>query len=277
MRERMFRFRSGRGWGWAPFHLSLFTFHVLLPAPSFATQEPIADNSFLLEEAYNQGPGVVQHIATFAHPEGGGAWDFAFTQEWPLGGLRHQGSFTLPLGYADGTGTGLGDVALHYRYQMAGVGDAPLYAAPRLSLLLPTGREEVGRGRGSVGVQANLPVSWVVAPALATHWNAGATLGTEGSTLDYNLGASAVWRLAPRVNLLLEAVWLSEEFVAPGGATMREESTLLNPGIRWAHDFRGGLQVVPGVAYTFHLGPASGDDGLFFYLSFEHPFKRPSE
>ena len=53
-----------------------------------------------------------------------------------------------------------------------------------------------------------------------------------------------------------------------------DEVVLLNPGIRWALDFAGGLQIVPGVAYTFALG---GDepDALFLYLSFEHPFGRP--
>ena len=72
---------------------------LLAPARRSAAQEspePIADNSFLIEEAYNQEPGVVQHISNFARPEGGDAWDFGFTQEWPLGGMRHQLSYTVP-------------------------------------------------------------------------------------------------------------------------------------------------------------------------------------
>ena len=241
-----------------------------LPAQSAA---PIADNSFLIEEAYNQEAGVVQHIGTFARADGGGSWSSTLTQEWPLGGQRHQVGFTLPVAHADPEGTGLGDLALNYRYQLAGAGDAPLYVAPRLSLLLPTGGEEEGRGRGSLGLQLNLPASYVLAPAVATHWNAGATLGTDETTLDLNLGASVVWHLRPSFNLLVEAVWLSEE---PAGAA-REESVFLNPGVRWAHDFAGGLQVVPGVAYTIGLGPSAGDDGLFLYLSFEHPFAGPTQ
>ncbi|HUF35299.1 MAG TPA: transporter [Gemmatimonadales bacterium] len=237
---------------------------------------PIADNSFLIEEAYNQEAGVVQHIGTFARPDGGGAWDFSLTQEWPLGGPRHQLGFTLPVGRMDGAGTGIGDVALNYRYQLAGEGEAPLFVAPRLSLLLPTGSEDEGRGTGSLGVQANLPVSYVLGPAVATHWNAGATLGADETTLGFNLGASAVWRVAQSFNLLVEAVWLSEEFAAAGGGTAREESAFLNPGVRWAHDFAGGLQIVPGIAYTIGLGPSAGEDGVFLYLSFEHPFSRPA-
>lgn len=245
------------------------------PAPvSAQAAPPIADNSFLIEEAYNQEAGVVQHIGTFARPDGGGAWDFSLTQEWPLGGIRHQLGFTLPVARTDGTGTGIGDVALNYRYQLAGEGETPLFVAPRLSLLLPTGSEDEGRGTGSLGVQANLPVSYVLGPAVATHWNAGATLGADESTLGFNLGASAVWRMRPSFNLLVEAVWLSEEVAVPGGGTSREESAFLNPGVRWAHDFSGGLQIVPGIAYTIGLGPSSGEDGLFLYLSFEHPFNR---
>ena len=255
-----------------PVHVLPFTVHALLLTSSLTAQSPpIADNSFLIEEAYNQEAGVVQHVGAFARADGGAAWDFSFTQEWPLGGLRHQLSFTAPVSHSEGAGTGLGDVALNYRHQIAGHGDAPLFVAPRLSVLLPTGSEEASRGTGSLGLQANLPVSYVVAPALATHWNAGATLGTGETTLDFNLGASAVWRLRPAFNLLVEAIWLSQE---SAGGGPREESAFLNPGVRWAHDFAGGLQIVPGVAYTIGLGPSAGDDGLFLYLSFEHPFTR---
>jgi hypothetical protein len=258
-----------------PLTVHAFLLGVCLSGSRLVAQSsaPIADNSFLIEEAYNQEAGVVQHIGTFAYAEGGDAWAFSFTQEWPLGGLRHQLSFTAPVTYAEDAGTGLGDVALNYRYQLAGEGEAPLFVAPRLSLLLPTGSEEDGRGTGSLGLQANLPLSYVVGPAIATHWNAGATLGTAETTLDFNLGASAVWRVKPSFNVLVEAIWLSEEVPGAGGGG-REESAFLNPGIRWAHDVAGGLQIVPGLAYTIGLGPSAGEDGLFLYLSFEHPFKR---
>ncbi|MEO7476698.1 MAG: transporter [Gemmatimonadales bacterium] len=242
----------------------------------------MADNSFLIEEAYNQEAGVVQHISTFARADGGGPWEYSFTQEWPLGGIRHQIGYTVPVAHADGAGTGVGDIALNYRYQLVGDEDDLVHVSPRLSLLLPTGNEARGRGAGAVGVQGNLPVSWVVAPAVALHGNAGATLtpsakgllGREATTTDFNLGGSVIWRLRRAVNLMLEAVWFSTETPAGAGTTVREESAFLNPGVRWALDFDSGLQVVPGVAYTIGLGPSEGDDGLFLYLSFEHPFGR---
>jgi hypothetical protein len=264
-----------------PVYRLLFTVHAfLLPLASPLTAQ-IQDNSFFLEEAYNQEFGVVQHISTFTRASGGD-WTYAFTQEWPLGGIRHQLSYTLPIEHFDGTGTGLGDVGLNYRYQLAGHPEARTVVAPRITLLLPTGKEELGRGNGGVGVQANLPVTLTVGRKLATHWNLGATvtpsarnfLGAEATTTDFNAGASFVWLLRPSLNLLVETIWLSEQSVAGSGRTVREESVFLNPGVRAAFNLAGGLQIVPGVAYTVDLSADAEDDALFFYLSFEHPFKR---
>jgi Putative MetA-pathway of phenol degradation len=248
-----------------PFHLSLFTvLALLLLSRSLLAQDPahIADNSFLIEEAYNQESGVVQHISTFSRPEGGRAWDFGFTQEWPFRGMRHQLSYTVPVLHGDGSGTGLGDVLLNYRYQLVGDGETPLHVAPRLSVILPTGSEDEGRGTGSVGLQTNLPVSYVLSDAFVAHGNAGLTLEGESGDVDANLGASAIWRVHRSVNLMLETVWESAQ----------DDVLLLNPGVRWAFDFASGLQIVPGVAYTFALG-AEDADALFLYLSFEHPFR----
>lgn len=241
----------------------------------------IQDNSFLLEEAYNQERGVVQHISTLARGSGGD-WVYSFTQEWPLGGIRHQLSYTLPLQRTEGAGTGLGDIGLNYRYQLAGDPRARVIVAPRLTLLLPTGREEVGRGSGGVGLQGNLPLTLVLGSRVATHWNAGATvtpsarneLGRHATTSSFNLGASAIWLLQPSFNLLVETLWVSTQSVALDGGTVREKSAFLSPGIRWAIDLSGGLQIVPGVAYTIALGADPDEDAMFVYLSFEHPFKR---
>lgn len=241
----------------------------------------IQDNSFLLEEAYNQEPGIVQHISTLARSDGGD-WTYSFTQEWPLGGIRHQLSYTVPIHHARPTGTGLGDVAVNYRYQLAGSPAARFVMAPRFSLLIPTGNEELQRGAGGVGLQGNAPLSLVLGPGVVSHWNAGATvtpsarnaLGDQATTTDFNLGASLIWLVRPTVNLLIEALWLSEESVIGGGRTTRDESGFLSPGLRLAFDVPGGLQIVPGVAYTIGLTPDATEDALFLYLSFEHPFKR---
>src|SRR5688500_8196222 len=73
------------------------------PIPPQAPDEaaPIEDNSFLVEEAYNQERGVVQHINTFSRATGATGWMYTFTQEWPLAGQKHQLSYTVPLARND--------------------------------------------------------------------------------------------------------------------------------------------------------------------------------
>jgi hypothetical protein len=260
---------------------TVLVFLLLLTGYVSPLSSQIQDNSFLLEEAYNQESGVVQHISTFARATGG-EWNFGFTQEWPLGGIRHQLSYTLLLQHAEGGGTGFGDFALNYRYQLLGNPEARTIMAPRFSVLLPTGNEEKGRGAGAMGLQANLPVTFNPAPGLATHWNAGLTLvpsarapdGSRATTLSPNLGASLVWLVQPRFNLLMELLWLMDDQVTGPGSSNVQDVLLLNPGIRMAFDVPGGLQIVPGVAYTVGLTEDSGEDALFLYLSLEHPFKR---
>jgi hypothetical protein len=256
--------------------LDLLALPLTAYSPVTATQ--IQDNSFLVEEAYNQERGVVQHISTFARPTEGNAWTYSFTQEWPLGGIQHQLSYTLPV-QNDPDGTGLSDVALNYRYQLLGNPEARVVFAPRLSLLLPTGNHEQSRGTGAVGLQANLPLSLVVSPGLVTHWNAGASItpstknpdGREATTANFNLGGSAIWLLHPAVNLMFEGVWLSTEAVGIDG-TQRDEALLFNPGLRGALNL-SNLQIVPGIAYTFDVSSGAGEDALFVYLSFEHRFR----
>jgi hypothetical protein len=243
--------------------------------------EPIEDNSFLIEEAYNQGPHVVQHIGTMQRTAAANLWAFSFTQEWPVVSQRHQLSATVPFMHVDDTSgpTGLGDVALNYRYQATGVDGGHVLVAPRLSLVLPTGRASEGLGTGAAGVQVNLPVSIELPARLVTHLNAGATYtpgaqnasGAKANTTAYNLGQSLIWLATPTVNLMLEAAWTSFATVAAEDVTQRERSFVLAPGFRFARNV-GGLQIVPGAAYVVGVGPSAGERSVFTYLSFEHPF-----
>ncbi len=235
-----------------------------LAAPVRAQQPaPIQDNSFLIEEAYNQESRVVQHISAFFRSSAGD-WLYTFTQEWPLFGQRSQLSYTLPL-----MSGGFGDLALNYRLQLVGTG--PLAFSPRLSLVLPTGTWEQGRGSGAIGLQANLPVSAHLGKRLVTHWNAGASVtpsartvgGSPATVWTYGLGGSAVVVLRHDVNVLVEMVWTRAD---------GDEELLLNPGIRWAHTLANGLQIVPGIGVPLGLGPSREPAGLFLYLSLEHAF-----
>ena len=248
------------------------------PAPG------IQDNSFLIEEAYNQDPYVVQHIFNYTRFHDSGDVVASFTQEWPVPEhARHQLSYTLTgvsAGAFPGSGFGLGDVALNYRYQIAGDSEARVAFAPRITVLLPAGQSRWGRGYGGAGVQGSLPLSIVVARRWVTHWNVGTTIipsarnerGEQAAVRGYDLGQSVVFLARPRFNFLVETLWTGSESVVGPGRTQRTHSLLISPGVRWAYNFRSGLQIVPGVAVPLGVGPSAGERGLFFYLSFEHPF-----
>ncbi len=119
------------------------------------TPEPqIQDNSFLIEEAYNQEPGVVQTIQTYARVAGTGDWAYTLTQEWPVPDEKNQLSFTIPIQGLTGPigiARGLGDLALNYRYQLVGSGEAAVALSPRATLLVPTG--DYRRALGSGGLR----------------------------------------------------------------------------------------------------------------------------
>lgn len=243
----------------------------------------IQDNSFLIEEAYNQEFGVVQHIQTFTRNWETEEWVYSFTQEWPIDlDPRHQFSYTIPVVGFPGSGSGVGDVLLNYRYQLIGSGDTTIAFSPRISALLPTGDSNRGRGAGGAGLQIQLPLSAVITPRLVTHWNVGTTIvpsaknefGETAATYGYNLGQSFIWSLNPRVNLMLESIFVSDEDVFTRDDTRRGNSIFLNPGVRWAYNLKSGMQIVPGIAVPVGVGPSSGEAGIFFYLSIEHAYRK---
>src|SRR5207244_7880441 len=149
--------------------------------PAVAQSRPIADNSFLIEEAYNQEPGVVQHISAWRRELRTAAWTFTFTQEWPVGTQTHQLSYTIPVQRTESPSTtGLGDAALNYRYQVRRA-DARVAIAPRVLMLVPTGDSTRGLGSGHVGAQLNVPVSVILVLSLVSHWMAGMTVVMDTS------------------------------------------------------------------------------------------------
>jgi hypothetical protein len=170
-------------------------------------------------------------------------------------------------------------VLLNYRYQA--VADERVAFAPRLSLVVPTsGTASAGGGayRG-LGLQTNLAVSTVLAPALVTHSNLGGTWvpsgAGEASYATLSAGHSFVWLPHPRLNLLLEVLWTSTDRVL-GGVTTSEQGLTVSPGVRFGIDLPRDTQVVLGLAVPFGLGPSAGDLAVLGYLSVELPFWRPA-
>lgn len=251
---------------------------LLAAAPLPAAQEapaPIRDNSFLIEEAYNQEARVVQHIGVFERAKGG-AWAFAFTQEWPMLGQRHQLSYSLPAESPAPGVRGIGDVALNYRYELTNTRRVTI--APRVSAVLPTGDWRRGLGLGGPGLEFNLPVSWTVSPRVVTHWNAGLGhtpsarhLAGRAPITSVTLGQSTILLAAPVFNVMLETLWSRENFASDFGAGADTETFVVSPGARYAIN-RGGTQIVPGIAVPIGVGPSRGLTSLIFYLSVEHGY-----
>ena len=172
-----------------------------------------------------------------------------------------------------------GDLALNYRLQALGSGETAIALSPRLTLLLPTGDASRGLGNGGAGLQVNLPLSVVLSERFVSHVNIGGTYlpsalaqsGGHGALTTFSIGQSLVWLAHRRLNCLVEALYTTTEIAARAGVE-RSETLIVNPGLRSAIDFASGLQIVPGLSVPLGLGPSRGENGVFFYLSFEHPF-----
>jgi len=250
------------------------------PTTGGASEGPIQDNSFLIEEAYNQEAGVIQHISTLNRSVQTGEWVYSFTEEWPVLGQTHQASITLNLAALQGPGSaGVGDVVLNYRWQVVGSGDAPIAIAPRLSAILPTGDAARGFGVGGPGLQVNVPISTVLSEQFVAHTNIGGTYvpsaraagGGRGPFTLFTAGQSLIWLATRNLNFLVEALYATSEAAGPVGVE-RRTALIINPGVRAAFNLSNGLQIVPGVSVPIGVGPSRGEQAVFFYLSFEHPF-----
>jgi hypothetical protein len=246
--------------------------------------EGIQDNSFLIEEAYNQGRGEVQHILTFEWNEENrkeSDWTLTFTQEWPVVNERHQLAYAVPYTFIESGGTwndGVADIELAYRYQLFTETDARPAVAPTFGLILPTGDRKKGLGRNEVGYSFGVPASKVVSDRWTVHANAGLTLFPDVKTrnlLSFGLGGSVVYALRSDFNLLLELVGDWEEDIQFRRGTDRDFSGILSPGARYAFNFGEDAQLVLGVGVPIGLNSNAPDYGVFLYLSFEHIFARP--
>lgn len=257
---------------------------VLAPAPA-ASQTPTADpsrpfeildNSFLVEEAFNQEPGIFQNIFG-ALINDGRDWDFGFTQEWPLASQRHQFSYTVPAARVAGN-SGVGDVLINYRYQLSVEGPGRPAISPRFSIIIPTGSETDGTGAGVVGWQFNLPFSKQRGD-FYYHWGGGFTwlpgVKTDDDQVDLltpQLAASAIWRTAPMFNLMLESLLAFSEDVDPGGGTTRTTVFTISPGFRTGWNV-ADQQIIVGAAVPVTFSEDTRDAAAFIYFSYELPFK----
>jgi DtxR family transcriptional regulator, Mn-dependent transcriptional regulator len=240
------------------------------PPPSGANRPfEITDNSFLVEEAFNQEPGIFQNIGTFVR--GNGAWEFVFTQEWPAPSEKHQLSYSVPFYGGSGFGSELGDVMVNYRYQALTEDPGIPAFSPRFSLILPT-----SGGGSALGMQINLPFSKQRGD-LYFHMNGGLTIrrfklytdsDDTDSSLTPHVAASGIYRVRPMFNLMLETVLTSYP-----GDSERDTVFTLSPGARGGWNI-GDHQLILGAAVPITFNNDSTNTGMFLYASYELPFKR---
>ncbi|WP_415061292.1 transporter [Bdellovibrio sp.] len=240
----------------------------------------VKDNSFLIEEAYNQEPGVVQFIQTYQYLDPVHEWGYSFTNEIPVPDETHQFSYVIPVAKKNsGTDdqTQVGDVLLNYRYQL--MNTEMISIAPRFSLIVPTGDYKKGFGNGVVGFQFNQAISIALNEKWTNHWNAGFTytpdaknsLGETASLFGFNFGTSVIYNVTPKTNLICEFVMNNNENVAAQDTKGSSSTYYVVPGIRSAFAVGEETEVVPGIAAMLGAGPSAEqhERGVFLYLSIE--------
>jgi hypothetical protein len=268
----------------------LFVFCIYLPVnaqENNATEKyapAIEDNSFFMEEAYNQEERVVQHISNvYYRTNPTKDVIYSFTQEWPLFKYKQQISYTIPFSFLDGNSSrGIGDIMINYRYQVFYKENWACFA-PRLSLILPTGVYLKSLGYNTFGFQLNLPVSKRLSDFWVVHLNGGYTLlpNAENRTTEnesirktlsfYNIGGSVIWLTNKSFNLMLECVENLNSNIGKNKEVQYVSVAIINPGIRAAINL-GDLQIVPGLSVPFFITNQEINPAILFYLSFEHPY-----
>jgi hypothetical protein len=251
-------------------------------APPAADSFEISDNSFLVEEAFNQEAGIFQNIFGLVRLRGTAV--ASFTQEWPVLSQAHQFSYTVSLSDVREK-TGVGDTLLNYRYQALTEGSGRPAFSPRVSLVLPSGSAKDALGNGSLGLQVNLPFSKQTGDWY-WHWNAGLTwlpgadaafrqgdlaiVRHDGLTSPF-LAGSGIYRLRPMLHLMLESVLSFDQSIEPIG-TARETTFTLSPGFRGGWNI-GDKQLIVGLALPTSWN-AGASTGALVYFSYELPFRK---
>ena len=248
-----------------------------LPAAGFAQQKKfeITDNSFFVEEAFNQDRGIFQNIFSWTR-NGSGDWNASFTQEWPAPGVTHQFSYTIPF-VGGATPTHFGGVMLNYRLQVIAEGQRRPAFSPRFSVILPTGLDIDASDRP--GVQFNLPFSKQFGD-FYVHVNAGATWlqgVTAGAASKTNLtspvyAGSVIWHTRPYLNLMLESMLTMQDTVIDEENTSAQRIGMIAPGLRGGWTI-GDRQVILGAAVPFTLQEGQPRSAaVLLYFSYELPF-----
>jgi hypothetical protein len=225
----------------------------------------LEDNSFFIEEAYNQEPGVLQHIFKGAFFENDDL-ALSFSEEIPIVSEKHQIAFEIAyLLLSRPERNGIGDLAVQYRYQLFGKEDWAA-AAPAFSVVMLSDLEEGDEGNTFIGYQVLLPFSKRLSENFTAHLNAGVLYFPEAeiSSTEFFGGGSIIWLPTWNLNFHFEYLFTT---LSENGKSSSEH--LFIPGIRYGINV-GSLQIVPGLATAVNT-KRDTNEVVMLYLSFEHP------
>jgi len=144
---------------------------------------------------------------------------------------------------------------------------------PGIIVLLRNGRCQ------TKNISSRLPLSVLWSRHWVTHFNLGATVFPNAkylnmplqTILSYNYGASVIWLVNKNLNLMLEFAGVTEFINFENQGYNKYHTFILNPGIRYAFNFKSGLQIVPGLSIPINISQGFEFNDIFLYLSFEHP------
>ena len=85
---------------------------------------------------------------------------------------------------------------------------------------------------------------------------------------------SAIYRLRPMLNLMLESVLAFNAGDTPLGTVERTRSFSVSPGVRGGWNLAEDTQVILGVAMPITRVNGDSSVGVFGYFSYELPFKK---
>ncbi len=236
---------------------------------------PVEDNSFLVEEAYNQEVGVYQFINVWQKNQKTDDWKYTFINEFPVFSQDHQLSYEIPIQFLDSNDkTQLSDIKLNYRYEI--IRSEASVMTGRISLITPTGDYKKGFGSGQSGLEGSMITSVKLSKQWVQHWNLGASItpdakdstGMKADNSRYFWGFSQVYLFKDNLNFMLEVAGSHEEETVAADTTTWSQELLVSPSLRYAID-HNGWQYVPGLAFPIGVGDNAGQNEVLLYLSIE--------
>jgi hypothetical protein len=236
-------------------------FLILPLATAGAHADEFADRTFFVEEAFAATDDATRHALQF----GDESLTYALTQEWIAGGGAHHVSCSAPFAYSRHDQLELGDVSLHYRRQVER-GRASI--APRLSITLPTARDEDAPRGHSPGIELNVPLSIIHTDRMASHWSVGLS-SAAGAGTDSAIGTARggiVWVMRPGVAAVVEVAHDTASRVS-------DRRTLFSPGIRVAVPLSGGTVIAPGIALPLDVADRFRNDGVIVHATLLLPHR----